>query len=110
MLQPELGTRPRIYYKNMHLFTQCFVGGSVVAMVNGVEECAEGAEVVVSQDGKEVGRASTDLFGEFKVDRLAPGSGSYQLAVSGTAGQASLTFEMQDESLYLGAISLAVAA
>ena len=64
----------------------------------------------ISQDGKEVGRASTDLFGEFKIDRLAPGSGSYQLAVSGTAGQASLTFEMQDESLYLGAISLAAAA
>ena len=47
VLQPELGTRPRVYYKNLHLMTRCFVGGSVVANVKGVEECAEGAEVVL---------------------------------------------------------------
>ena len=42
VLQPELGAKPRVYYKNMHLFNKCFVSGSVAAMVDGVEECAEG--------------------------------------------------------------------
>ena len=63
VLQPELGTKPRVYYKNMHFFTKCFVGGSVVAMVDGVEECVEGAEVVVKKDSNEVGRTTTDAFG-----------------------------------------------
>ena len=31
VLKPELGTKPRVYYKNLHLMTQCFVGGTVVS-------------------------------------------------------------------------------
>ncbi len=58
VLQPELGTRPRVYYKNLHLMTQCFVGGTVVMDRGGVEECAAGAGVVLSKDGREVGRAT----------------------------------------------------
>ena len=41
--RPELGTRPRVHYKNLHRMTHCFVGGTVVRSVNGVEECAAGA-------------------------------------------------------------------
>jgi Fe-S-cluster-containing dehydrogenase component len=106
VLQPELGTKPRIYYKNLHLMTQCFVGGSVVVQVNGVEECAEGAEVVLEKDGNEVGRATTDTFGEFKIDKLEPNSGSYELEVTDSAGSLSKRFELGDDSLYLGAIML----
>ena len=50
VLKPELGTKPRIYYKTLHLATKCFVGGSVVKHVAGVEECAAGAEDVVAND------------------------------------------------------------
>jgi Fe-S-cluster-containing dehydrogenase component len=106
VLQPELGTKPRIYYKNMHRMTQCFVGGSVVASVNGVEECAEGAEVILKQNGNEVGRATTDTFGEFKIDRLKPNSGTYQLEVSGTSGSMSESFELGENSPYLGVLKL----
>ena len=107
VLQPELGTKPRVYYKNMHFFTKCFVGGSVVASIDGVEECVEGAEIVINKDGNEVGRATTDAFGEFKVDELEPGSGAYQLEVSGSAGQVSKNFDIDDDSQYLGVMSLA---
>ena len=107
VLQPELGTKPRIYYKNMHLFTKCFVGGTVVKTVDGIEECAEGAEVIVKKDGAEVGRAVTDTFGEFKVDRLDPNSGSYEIQVSGEGGKAEASFEVGDESPYIGVITLA---
>jgi Fe-S-cluster-containing dehydrogenase component len=106
VLQPELGAKPRVYYKNMHFFTKCFVGGSVVATIDGVEDCVEGAEVVVKKDGNEVGRATTDTFGEFKVDKLESNSGSYAVEISGTAGQLSQTFELAGESQYLGALQL----
>jgi NAD-dependent dihydropyrimidine dehydrogenase PreA subunit len=106
VLQPELGTKPRVYYKNMHFFTKCFVGGSVVATIDGVEECVEGAEVVVMKDGREVGRAQTDTFGEFKVDELEPDSGAYELEVSGAAGSLAQGFELGEDSQYLGVLAL----
>ena len=107
VLKPELGSRPRVYYKNMHLMTQCFVAGSVVVDVNGVEECAGDVEVVLSRDGSEVARTATDMFGDFRFDRLETDSGSYQLEFKADSGAASAQFELGEESLYLGAIALA---
>lgn len=111
VLKPELGTRPRIYYKNLHLMRQCFVGGTVVAESNGpagaVEDCAPGAVVVLTHAGREVGRTTTDTFGEFKVDRLEPDSGRYELTVTGAAGGCTASFELADQSLYLGVMKLA---
>ena len=107
VLRPELGTRPRIYYKNLHRITKCFVGGTVVTHFDGVEECAAGAEVVVTKDGREVGRATTDTFGEFKIDGLEPSSGGYHLVVTGPSGRFSTNFELGDESRYLGVMTLA---
>ncbi|MDX2224347.1 MAG: 4Fe-4S dicluster domain-containing protein [Rhodospirillaceae bacterium] len=107
VLKPELNTRPRVHYKNLHLMTTCFVGGSVVADVNGVEECAEGAEVVLMHAGREAGRATTDTFGEFKIDKLPPNSGRYELHVTrGAARSAPLAFDLADASPYLGVIKL----
>ena len=106
VLQPELGTKPRVYYKNMHFFSKCFVGGSVIATVNGVEECVEGATVILKKDGVEVGNATTDTFGEFKVDKLEPDSGQHEVEVSGPAGSLSKSFDLSGESLYLGVLPL----
>ncbi len=107
VLQPELGTKPRVYYKNLHLMTKCLVGGSVAAMVNGIEECAEGAEVVLKHNGREVARSTTDTFGEFKFDRLEPNSGQYHLEVTGSSGRVSMPFDLGGESRYLGVMTLA---
>jgi Fe-S-cluster-containing dehydrogenase component len=109
VLRPELGTKPRVYYKNLHRVTKCFVGGTVVEQVQGVEECAAGADVVLKQDGREVGSATTDLFGEFMIDGLEPSSGSYQLVVTGSSGSHTAEFDLGDESRYLGVMTLAVA-
>ena len=107
VLQPELGTKPRVYYRNLHLMTKCFVAGSVVADMEGVEECIEDAEVVLMQGGAELARTRTDVFGEFRIDRLDPKSGRYELKVhSESSGSASTQFELADESPYLGTIKL----
>jgi Fe-S-cluster-containing dehydrogenase component len=110
VLRPELGTKPRVYYKNLHLMTACFVAGSVTVDVDGVEECAEGADVVLKRAGAEVGRATTDAFGEFKIDGLAPRSGRYEVHVArGPARSAPATVDLGDESLYLGVLKLGAA-
>ena len=107
VLQPELGTKPRVYYKNMHFFTTCFVGGSVAGLIDGVDECIDGAEVVLKKDGSEVGRVTSDIFGEFKIDKLEPSSGTYELEVSGSAGKLAKSFELGADSVYLGVLELA---
>jgi Fe-S-cluster-containing dehydrogenase component len=116
VLKPELGTRPRVYYKNLHLMTRCFVGGSVAADVASavgaasaatIEECVVGAEVVLKHNGHEVARATTDMFGEFKIDQLEPNSRGYQLDVTGSAGRFAMQFDLGEESRYLGVLKLA---
>jgi hypothetical protein len=62
---------------------------------------------VLRQQGREIGRATTDMFGEFKIDRLPPGSGHYDLEVTGPSGRATTSFELADESPYLGVLTLA---
>ena len=109
VLRPELGTRPRIYYKNLHLVTKCFVGGTVVKQANSVEECAAGVEVLLKQAGREVGRATTDTFGEFKIDRLEPNSRGYQLEAAASSGRCSIEFDLGEDSRYLGVLTLAAA-
>ncbi len=109
VLHPEYESKPRVYYKNLHLMTKCFVAGSVVVNVEGIEECAEGAEVVLKQNDSEIARATTDIFGEFKIDKLEKKSGQYKLEVSSDSlGSLSVEFEIGDESLYLGTMTLAV--
>ncbi len=109
VLQPERETKPRVYYKNLHLMTQCFVAGSVVVNVEGIEECAEDAEVILKQNDSEVARVTTDIFGEYKIDKLEKKSGHYELEVnSDSSGSISMEFDLGDKSLYLGTLALAV--
>jgi Fe-S-cluster-containing dehydrogenase component len=106
VLSPELGANPRVYYKNLHLITKCFVGGTVTHYVDGVEECAADVEVTLEQDGRVIGRTTTDIFGEFIIDRLEPNSGGYHLKASGPSGEASTRFDLAEESRYLGVLTL----
>ena len=53
---PQLGTRPRVWYRGLERWETCFVGGSVSAEVDGVAECVEGAEVIALA-GRRAGRA-----------------------------------------------------
>lgn len=81
--KPELGTRPRVYYRHLERVHTCFVAGSVShRAAQGQVECLAGAQVRLSQDGREIGTASTDAFGDFRIDGLKPGAGRHLLVVT----------------------------
>ncbi len=66
-----LGTKPRVYYRNLHRWEKAFVGCTVV--FGDTDECGAGALVTVLADGVVAGEGTTDIFGEVKVDHLEPG-------------------------------------
>jgi Fe-S-cluster-containing dehydrogenase component len=106
-LHPELRTRPRVYYRNLHRFTKCFVGGSVICEREGQVECLAGARVVLQQGGKAIAEALSDTFGDFKFDGLDPSAATYQVEVSHPKfGTARREAELRSHSLYLGEIRL----
>ncbi|MCK6371266.1 MAG: oxidoreductase, partial [Gammaproteobacteria bacterium] len=92
--------------KNLHLMTRCFVAGSVAMDAGGVEECVADAEVLLKKDGREVGRARTDVFGEWKIDRLDPDSGAYEIEIAAQAGHFETRFDLGSKSLNLGVMKL----
>jgi Fe-S-cluster-containing dehydrogenase component len=76
--RPELGTAPRVHYKNLQKWTKVFVAGSAYLADSG--DCAEGCDVTVSKDGAVVAKAETNDFGDFLVDGLDPDT-EYTVAV-----------------------------
>ncbi len=106
VLEPELNTSPRVYYKNLHRYTKSFVGGSVVADINNQRECIQDAEISLEQNSKVVADTTSDMFGDFKFDHLVPDGGSYDISVTHpNHGKASLKVEVS-ESVYAGEILL----
>jgi Fe-S-cluster-containing dehydrogenase component len=106
VIKPELGTKPRVYYKNLWRFSKCFIGGSVSAQTNdGTIDCVERAVVRLLKDGDVVAEAATDNYGDFKFDRLNENSGQYTVQIS--AGRAKKTLTVQlGMSINLGEIRL----
>ena len=106
VLNPEYGTKPRIWYKNLWRYSTAFVGGRVAADANGIVDCVEGAAVTLSKDGSKLAELVTDNYGDFKFDRLEEDSGRYTVEISSKQyGSKSIEFEL-GESLYLGEIKL----
>jgi hypothetical protein len=81
VLQPELQTQPRVYYKNLYRFSQCFIGGSVAAEAHGMLDCAMGAAVALYQGQQKLAETTTDNYGDFKFDRLAKNTGGYSVVI-----------------------------
>ena len=82
VMKPELGTKPRVYYKNLWRYASCFIAGSVSAKAKGVVDCVEGAKVRLVKGGAAVAEAVTDNYGDFKFDRLDENSGDYIVEIS----------------------------
>jgi Fe-S-cluster-containing hydrogenase component 2 len=98
-----LGTRPRVYYKNLYRWTKAFVACAVV--FGDTDECAEGATATVELDGTVIGKGTTDNFGEVTVDRLEPGK-EYAVRVEAPGYNAATASVTLDKSTNLGTIVL----
>jgi Fe-S-cluster-containing dehydrogenase component len=101
--KPRLGTRPRVYYKNLYRWEKAFVSASVA--FKDTDECAEGAKVTVAADGAKVGEAVANTYGEFVVDKLEPGS-EYEVKIEAGGYKPFATKVKLDASLNLGLILL----
>jgi Fe-S-cluster-containing dehydrogenase component len=106
VLKPDLNTRPRVYYRNLHLMQKCFVGGTVVTKVDGREECLAEVKATLVKGGQAIGQAVSDIFGEFKIDKLDPDSGAYKLTLEAVDGKRTTRAVQLGHSQYLGVFEL----
>lgn len=106
-LQPELGARPRVYYRNLHRYTMNFIGGCVSGRRAGIDECLGGATVALLRGGVQRAQAVTDAFGEFRFDGLPPRSGRWTLRVRCDGfRERELEVELDADSVVLEQIAL----
>lgn len=108
VLLPEIGAKPRVYYKNLGLFTKAFVAGSLCGDIGGVSECISGASVVLTRDNGTIGEAITDTFGSFRIDGIETESGPYRLDIRGAGLDAKSVAVTFGQSQYLGVIDMGV--
>jgi len=105
-MKPELGTRPRIWYRNLWRYTKCFIGGSLSAEQGGAVDCVEGARVRLMKDGRKVAEGASDNYGDFKFDRLDPESGAYTVEIEAPGRARKIVEARLGESVNLGEIRL----
>lgn len=97
VLSPDLGTRPRVYYKSLYRFDRCFIAGSVAVKVDDMIDCAEGATVTLLKSNQIIGETLTDNYGDYKFDNIDPRSGQYQLDLKyNDYGAKSLKIELSE--------------
>ena len=82
VLEPKKGTKPRVYYKNLYRYNSCFIGGSVYAHNDNIVDCIQNANVKLIQATSVIAEIKTDIFGDFKFDKLPEGSGDYQIEIT----------------------------
>jgi Fe-S-cluster-containing hydrogenase component 2 len=105
VMRPELGSKPRVYYRNLWRYSKCFIGGSIAAVANGVVDCVEGASVRLLKDGRLVAEVTSDNYGDFKFDKLDESSGKYVVEISAQGRTRRVDVEL-GVSVNLGEIRL----
>lgn len=106
VIDPALGTKPRIYYKNLWRYEKCFIGGTLSAAEGGMVDCVEGATIRLLKDGAPMAETKSDNYGDFKFDRLDEESGRYSVEIT-TGGRTKKVIEVDlGVSANLGEIRL----
>jgi len=106
VMRPELGTKPRVYYKNLWRYTKCFIAGTISAETNGVVDCVDGALVRLLKNGGCVCETASDNYGDFRFDRLDEGSGPYTVEIMARGRPTRTITANLGESINLGEITL----
>tara|TARA_X000001036_G_scaffold222562_1_gene208241 strand:- start:850 stop:1695 length:846 start_codon:yes stop_codon:yes gene_type:complete len=106
VLEPKKGTKPRVYYKNLYRYNSCFIGGSVFANQDNIIDCIQDADVTLKRNTEVIAEIKTDIFGDFKFDKLAEGSGDYQIEINADGFKKKTINIALDESVTLEDIQL----
>ncbi|TAK47837.1 MAG: oxidoreductase [Xanthobacteraceae bacterium] len=109
-LNPEYGTKPRVYYKNLHRVRSLLIGGSVAGEIGGVTECVAGARIILKKNETQVAATVSDTFGDFRFDGLPQDGGAYHIDIKAERFAAKSISCTVKESAYLGVISLGAAS
>jgi Fe-S-cluster-containing dehydrogenase component len=103
-IKPELGTRSRVYYRNLWRYAKCFIGGTVSTEAKGIVDCVEGARVRLMHGGAVVAETTSDNYGDFKFDRLDENSGAYTIEIEAPGRAKKSVQVMLGASITLGDI------
>ena len=102
VFHPEHNAKPRVYYKDLHKVTKCFIAGAVI--YGDVDECAEGVTTtLIDPSGKSV-ETKTNTYGNFEFDGLNVGKYSVKFECAGYASK-TIDVDLKTDS-YLGDITL----
>ena len=82
VLQPELGTRPHVYYKNLTGRRNFSLEGQSLSSRSGVTDCLEGAAVTLMKEGTSLAETFSDAFGDFRFDGLPAEAAAYTIRFS----------------------------
>lgn len=106
VMKGELGTKPRVYYRNLWRYTTCFIGGTVSVEARGAVDCVEGANVRLLRGSTVIREVTTDNYGDFKFDQLQENSGTYTIEVSATGRVKKAVEATLGASINLGEIRI----
>jgi Fe-S-cluster-containing dehydrogenase component len=99
---PSLETQPRTVYKNVHRWNKSFISGTVA--YRDTDDCAEDAVVLLRSGGAEAGRATTNNYGDFVIDKLDPGQ--YEVTITADGYSAASRVVDLTDSINLGVLFL----
>jgi len=101
--KPGHGTKPRVFYRNLHRWEKAFLGASVA--YRDTDECAEGATLTAVSGGIKVEESSANNYGEVLVDNLETGV-EYMITISTPGYKPFIKKVILKQSLNLGLIIL----
>jgi Fe-S-cluster-containing dehydrogenase component len=107
-LSPELQTRSRVLYQNLHKATHFFLGGTVTRrLADGGLDNVSQARVELILAGAPTASCVSDSFGDFKFDDLAAAEVPWTVRVSHPQYGVASAQGTLSESRYIGALLLA---
>ncbi|CAM4189310.1 4Fe-4S dicluster domain-containing protein [Novosphingobium lubricantis] len=105
--RPELGLKPRVYYKNYDRIEKGFIGGSLYTILDGIEDCVEGVTVRLECSDRLISETTTDIYGDFKFDGLTIDQSCYSVKVRQDGNWKSIIDSvLLDQSHFIGAVAI----
>lgn len=109
LMQPPSakGVGSRTWFRNAGALSHAFLGGTLVSIVDGREDCAADVAVRLCDPDGTTRETRTDAFGDFRFDGLAGGGQTHRLEVLSPQSAALFTTEYTlTESQWVGVIAL----